>query len=489
MKLLSITISFILITFPLFSEDGHEGHSHDLQSKERGFNPDEEKKVTYTCPMHPNIKTHGPDSCPICGMDLVPIETENTSNEPDENSIMISNTNRRLAGIETEKVQSNFAYQNIKAVGSISFDEGRISTISAYVDGRIEKMYANYTGVEVKKGEHLAELYSPNLYSAQVEFLQAGEALLKMRNSNSSVKKTQKQLLKGAENKLTELGMTSSQIKKLKISKTPKSRLTLNSQVTGTVIKKNKVQGSYIKTGEIIYEVADLSTVWLLLDLFPEETAYLKFGLKVKANIRSAPDKDFIGRISFINPIINQRTRTVRVRVEIPNPDGILKPGDYADANIEVPLGSSGSGSKTFDPELSGKYISPMHPQIVSDKPGKCPICGMKLVPASQFGFTDNPSEIRKIITVPRNAVLTIGKNSAIFVETKENYFSLREVTTGQITKNNKVVILKGLKEGETIASSGVFLIDSQMQLSGKTSIMEVSTQKKAPKQMKHDHH
>ena len=484
MKLLSLILSTALVSIPAFSQEGHEHHNHGesntSSTSKGGFNPDVDNKAVYTCPMHPQIRLGEHDTCPICGMELVPLERDETaeSSGDDDASIIISKASRRLAGIETEIVSAQAVSQSIKAVGSIDFDEARVSSISSYVDGRIEKLYADYTGVLVKKGEHLAEFYSPNLYSAQVEFLQAGEALWNMKDASHSVKRTQRQLLKGAETKLKELGMTTSQIKRLKKSRKARSRLTLNSTATGTVIEKNAVEGSYVKTGQVIYKVADLSTVWLLLDLFPEETTYLKYGLKVTARIRSAPDHDFLGRISFIDPVISKKTRTVRVRVEIPNPDGLLKPGDYADAQIEVPIGTKDNRSKTFDPALSGKYIAPMHPQIVSDKPGKCSICGMDLVSASEFGYTDDQNELEKVIAVPRDAVLTVGKKSVIFVETKENFFSLRQVTTGYVTAENKIVILKGLKEGETIATSGVFLIDSQMQLSGKTSLMQITTDK-----------
>lgn len=475
------------MSFPAFSVEHEESHNHENSNTSISS-----KKAIYTCPMHPQIRSEEPGTCPICGMDLVPLasnDAKNTTNDDDEDNILITKASRRLAGIETEKVSKISASQSIKAIGSISFDEGRISTISAYVDGRIEKLYADYTGVTVKKGEHLAEFYSPNLYSAQVEFLQASEALWNMKDASSSVLRTQKQLLKGAETKLKELGMNNTQISKLKKTRKALTRLTLNSTVNGTVIEKNTTQGSYVKTGQVIYRVADLSTVWLLLDLFPEETTYLKFGLKVTARIRSAPDREFVGRISFIDPIINSQSRTVRVRVEIPNPDGILKPGDYADAQIEVLLGTKGGRSKIYDPELAGKYISPMHPQIISDKPGKCPICGMTMVPAEEFGYTGNQSEMEQVIAVPRDAVLSIGKKSVIFVEAKENFFTLREVTVGHVTTSNNIVIINGLQDGETIATSGVFLIDSQMQLSGKTSLMQVTTGKKAKADVEHDHH
>ena len=438
----------------------------------------ESNKTVYTCPMHPHIKNPEPGSCPVCGMDLVLLEAEPPAAGNDTaEAITLTKATRRLAGIETEKVRAESVYQKIRAVGSISYDEGRVATISAHVDGRIEKLYADYKGVLVKKNEHLAEFYSPDLYSAQVEYLQAGEALLNMRDSGLvSVKRTQQQLLSGARTKLRELGMTPGQINRLKKSRKARSRLTMVSQVTGTVIEKKAVEGSYVKKGQVIYKVADLSTVWLLLDLFPEEITYLKFGLKVNARVRSSPDQEFSGRISFIDPVIDRKTRTVRVRVEIPNGEGLLKPGDFADATIDVPVRQRGSRGETYDPDLAGKFISPMHPQIISDKPGKCPICGMTMVPAAQFGYSKEKTQEDKIIAIPRDAVLTVGKTSVVFVESAENRFSLRRVSTGPVAAGNRIVILRGLEEGETIAATGVFLIDSQMQLSGKTSLMQITS-------------
>lgn len=434
----------------------------------------------YTCPMHPNIKQYEPGSCPICGMDLVLIEAEEaTSNQQHPDSINISKASRRLAGIETEVVREVVAYQNIDAIGSIDFAEGRISTIAAYVDGRIEKLYANYTGVKVKKGEHLAEFYSPALYTAQIEYLQARNAWNKMRNSKlDSIISNQRALLRNAERRLTELGMSDSQITGLKQTGRARSRLVMDSTVSGTVIEKNAVEGSFVKAGQIIYKVADLSTVWLLLDMFPEETSYLKFGLKVKASIRSAPDRYFEGRISFISPVIDKKTRTVRVRVEIPNPDGHLRPGDFAEASIKVPVGSQELGAKTYDSELAGKYISPMHPVEVSDKPGQCPVCGMDMVPVEEYGYTSSKDELESVVTVPRDAILSVGRGHVVFVEEEKDRFMLREIVMGPVVEGNHVVIIKGLSPGELVATSGVFLIDSQMQLTGKTSLIQISKEK-----------
>lgn len=471
--------------------DNQQNSAKSDSSKSKQLN-DFSNQSIYTCPMHPNIKTHEPGRCPICGMDLVPLNDADSSStdKQESESIHISKTSRRLAGIETQMVEAKPLSQSIKAVGSLSLDEGRVATISAYVDGRIEKLYADYTGVLVTKGEHLAEFYSPSLYAAQVEYLQAGEALAKMEQSNlKSIKMSQTQLLQGVETKLKELGMTPQQIVRLKKERKAQSRLTLVSQVTGTVIEKNAVEGSYVKTGQVIYKVADLSNIWLLLDLFPEETVHLRFGQKVYAKIRSSPHREFIGRISFIAPVISEKTRTVRVRVEIPNNEGMLKPGDYAEATIKVPITPEGKHSKTYDPELAGKYFSPMHPQIITDKPGSCPICGMNLVPTSQFGYSEDPNDLKPVIAIPRDGVITVGFKSVVFVESSPDRFTLREVSTGVVTSDNQIIIQNGLKEGEIVATSGVFLIDSQMQLSGKTSLMNVITSDKVPSDNSHQHH
>ena len=474
-----LLLTFLIAPGSGLAQSGHEGHDHGTIAKNR---------PAYICPMHPNIKQDEPGTCPICGMDLVPMNRQNPTTDRNDESIIISKASRRLAGIETEKVTKTKVYQTIHAIGTIDFDEGRISSIAAYVNGRIEKLYANYTGVNVKKGEHLAEFYSPSLYSAQIEYIQAGSALRKMRDSQlHHTLSTQRALLTNAERKLKELGMSPSQIQTLKKTRQAKSRLVMDSTVSGTVIEKNAVEGSYIKAGQIIYKVADLSTVWLLLDMFPEETAFLKFGLKVEARIRSAPGKSFFGRISFISPVIDKKTRTVRVRVEIPNPNGILRPGDFANASLLVPVTAHGPHTKIYDPDLAGKYISPMHPQEMSDKPGKCSVCGMDLIPAEEFGYAMEMSDLEKVATVPRDAILSVGKGHVVFVEREKDRFFLQNIVMGPVVEGNRVVVLSGLKTGDIVASSGVFLIDSQMQLSGKTSLMQISTEKETSFQQEHN--
>lgn len=438
-----------------------------------------EKGAVYTCPMHPQIRQPNPGRCPICGMELVLAEHEHeASQSEDDQSISITPATRRLAGIKTGEVKATALNKVIKAVGTLTFDESKLATIPAYIDGRIEELYADYTGVAVQKGDSLAVLYSPSLFSAQVEYLQSRKTLSRMSGGGiSSVQETQSELMENSRTKLLELGMSENQVAQIGKSGKAKSRLEIFSPIAGTVIEKPASRGQYLKAGQTIFKIADLTTVWLMIDVFPEDASKIHYGQKVEAKVRSVPGKTFTGRVAFVSPVVNPLTRTIGVRVEIVNEKGQLRPGDYAEAEMTVSLAADGGSSKIYDPELVGKYISPMHPQNISDKPGKCPVCGMDLVPSEKFGFSETPTE-EKVIAVPRDAVLQVGKTSVVFVENTKGTFSLREVQTGP-SAGNSIVIVSGLEESETIAVDGVFLLDSQMQLSGKTSLIDVSNSAK----------
>ncbi|QDT92665.1 efflux RND transporter periplasmic adaptor subunit [Gimesia algae] len=426
------------------------------------------KQTVYTCPMHPQIRQPTPGRCPICGMTLVPAAKSGA--DIDQLAINIEPTQRRLANIQTAEVKSEPVNSIIETIGSIEIDESRHATIAAYIDGRIEKLFADYTGVEVEKGDHLAIVYSPELYSAQIELLEARNALKKMTSGSLAVvREVQEKLVTNSRQKLVELGMTDEQINQLLTSGKAESRLTIYAPFGGTVTQKLAEEGKYIKAGEPIYRIANLSTVWLMLELYPEDASHIRFGQVVEAELQSLPGKILKGRVVFIDPTVNKTRRTVGVRVEFSNEHGQLRPGDYAKAQITVPIGPQG---KVYDSELAGKWISPMHPQVIRDQPGDCPICGMKLVPTSRYGYSEQPVDQNAALTVPRSAVLLAGDHSVVYVETEPGRFELRNVTLGPMLRN-RAVILDGVKQGEQVATAGNFLIDSQMQLSGKPSLID----------------
>lgn len=425
-------------------------------------------QTTHTCPMHPQIRQPGPGRCPICGMELVPATSG--GGDLDELAVNIETAQRRLANIQTDVVRREPLSDTIDTVGAIAIDESRMATIPSYIDGRIERLFADYTGVDVNKDDHLAVIYSPELYSAQVEYSESRNSLAKMTSGALAVvRETQAKLVASSRQRLVELGMTEEQIIKLEEDKEPLSRLTIYSPIGGTVIEKLAVDGKYVKAGEPIYRIANLTTVWLMLELYPEDAVRVRFGQRVEAEIQSLPGNSLEGRVAFIDPTVDPKKRTVGVRVEFLNKDRLLRPGDYAQAKIFLPIGDQG---EIYDADLAGRWISPMHPQIIRDEPGDCPICGMDLVPTSRYGYSDKPVAQPASLFVPRSAVLMAGANSVVYVETEPGRFEIRSVVLGPVLRN-RVVILDGLKEGEQVATAGNFLIDSQMQLAGKPSLID----------------
>lgn len=387
---------------------GGEGHAHAAEAS-----------VTYTCAMHPNIRSPEPGPCPICAMPLVPATSAVLSSDP--LAVHIAPAARRLANIQTAKAERRPLGRAIRAVGALNYDEQRLATISGYVGGRIEKLFADYTGVVVEQGDPMALLYSPELYAAQSEYLQALEALKSSGGAGlARFREVQQELADASRDKLIELGMTAEQVRELAQSGEAQTRLTIHAPIGGTVLRVLAREGRYVKKGEPIYRVADLSKVWLMLELFPEDAARLEPGQAVEARVKSLPGEKFHGRVAFIDPMVDPQTRTIGVRVEIDNAQGRLRPGDYATAAIEVPLGEGDAAP----------------------------------------------------LVVPRSAVLMAGENSVVYVETDPGRFEIRPVTLGPLTARYAVIV-EGVKEGEQVATAGNFLIDSQMQLAGKPSLID----------------
>ncbi|MCR9292180.1 MAG: efflux RND transporter periplasmic adaptor subunit [bacterium] len=417
----------------------------------------------YVCPMMCTPPSTQPGRCPVCGMELVEV-TSGSGGSGDGISVDIDPAARRLVGIQTATAKMGEVNRTIRTIGSIDFDESRLSTISAYVDGRLEQLYADYVGVQVSTGDNLALIYSPQLYSAQTEFVTSLES-----SPSSRFQIGDSSLQEMARENLSELGMSSEQIETLRETRKPQSRILIKSPQAGTVIAKSAIEGDYVKTGQQLYRIADLSTLWLMLDLYPDDAASVRFGQQVEAEIQSHPGEVFTGRVAFIDPTVNKRTRTVSVRVEILNFDGKLRPGDYATARITVPAVPS---DVVYDPALAGKYISPMHPQVIRDAPGDCPLCGMDLLPTSELGFASEPLPEQEVVTVPRHAVLLTGDSGVVYVETDPGHFEIRRVTVGPMNDDDAVIV-EGLAAGETVATHGNFLIDSQMQLAGNPSLLD----------------
>lgn len=431
--------------------------------------------VEHICPMFCVPPQEGPGRCAVCGMELVPASSGDQGG--DGRSIQIDPASRRVANIRTVAAQFESQKRPIRTIGQLRYDEGALATISSFAEGRIERLYADFTGMEVQAGDHLALVYSPPLYSAQVELLQSWRSLNGVSSDNSAatrVRESQARLYEGTRRKLIdELGMTETQVAQLEQSGQANSRLHLYSPIRGTVIERLAVEGQYVQRGEPIYRIADLAQVWLMLDLFPEDAAAIRYGQRVEAEVQSLPGRRFHGRVAFIDPVVNPTTRTVGVRVVLPNENRRLRIGDFAWANIQVELDPTGEATdEIYDPELASKWISPRHPHVIEDQPGDCRVCGVSLVSATRFGFLEQPVESRKVLVIPRSAVLMAGQNSVVYVEVEAGRFEIRPVVLGP-SLGDRIVITSGVEPGEYVAVSGNFLIDSQMVLAGNPSLID----------------
>jgi len=324
----------------------------------------------------------------------------------------------------------------------------------------------------VREGDCLALVYSPELYSAQVEYLLSlGQRATGLSGSGAGAGAAAGGgLLESSRRRLLALGMTEQQAEELESGGEASSRLQMVAPISGTVVEKLAVEGQYVREGEAVFQLADLSAVWLILELFPEEAAGVRFGQRVHVEVQSLPGRRIEGRVVFVAPRVTPETRTVGVRVVLPNEDGELRVGDYARAEIDPVV--MGVGGLVYDAELAGSWLSLRHPQMTSGGRGTCPICGEPLISGRELGFTDEAAEASGVLVIPRHALLLAGENGVVYVETEAGRFELRRVVVGRVS-GGEVEIREGLSVGELVAVRGNFLIDSQMQLSGQPSLID----------------
>ncbi len=441
---------------------------------------------TWTCSMHPQVRRDGPGKCPICFMDLVPVEASADAPALGDRSISLSDAARRLARVRTAVAARGFPEVEVRMVGKVDFDETRIRTIAPYVSGRVDRLYVDYTWLPVQRGDHLAELYSPQLIAAQSEYLEAREARDALASSDLEImRETAARTVDAAREKLRLWGLTAEQIGDLEERGSPAEVVTLYSPMSGVVVEKNVQEGMYVETGTPLFRVADLSVVWVELQAFESDLAWIHLGQEVSFTVEAYPGERFPGRISFVEPIVNPDTRTVDLRVRTDNADGRLKPDMLVRATVAARVAGAG---KVFDPYLAGKWISPMHPWVVKDRPGSCDVCGMKLVPTEVLGYASAGRASAAPVLVPDSAPLVTGKRAIVYVETDGvdgPVYEGREVVLGP-RAGDVYVVESGLSEGERVVVEGAFRIDASLQIQGKRSMM--SPEGGAPAPSTHDH-
>jgi len=430
----------------------------------------------WTCSMHPQIRSDKPGKCPICGMTLIPVaETHESSTATPRAVLTLSPSAINLAGIETTPVVRKEALAEINLVGKINFNETRNVTISAKFPGRVEKLYLNYVGAPLTKGEHIAEIFS-----AEIAVLQRELILTKKNktdgniNINNSLPDPQK-TFDAAVNKAKLWGLTDDQINNILKTGTISRTMTLYSPVIGIVKEQKVLENHYFKEGDVLFVISDLSSLWLILDAYEQDLPYLHYGQEVEFSVEAFPGKKFHGTVAYINPTVDETTRTVQVRVIIDNKDGKLKPGMFAHATVFAHMGADG----TAIPEnLDGKWICPMHPEVIEDKPGKCPICSMPLETAAELGLTLSPEQQKMSLPmlIPATAPLITGKRTVVYIEAKPGEFEGREIELGPKV-GGFYIVESGLKVGDKVVVKGNFKLDSELQIQAKPSMMNDDTE------------
>ena len=392
------------------------GTKNNLKSENEADSLEVAKETIWTCSMHPQIRQNEPGACPICGMDLIPLE-EDDNEGIDPNAISMSATAMQLANVQTAVVGAINHVKEVRLNGKIKEDERLLFSQSSHVPGRIENLSVNFTGDYVRKGQVIASVYSPELVTAQEELFQAQ----KMQDS-------QPQLFSAAREKLKRWKLTDSQINQMLQSGVATTTFDIRADVSGSVIQKMVNVGDYVERGQPIYEIADLSRVWVLFDIYESDMEWVNSGDKVEYTVASLPGKTFTGTITFLDPVINPTTRVAKARVVTANRGLRLKPEMFVSGILQAEL------KKTAD-----------------------------------------------AVVVPKSAVMWTGQRSVVYVKSVSNQglnFQMREVTLGP-SLGESFVINDGLEMGEEIAINGTFSIDAAAQLAGKPSMMspdQVST-------------
>jgi Cu(I)/Ag(I) efflux system membrane fusion protein len=402
-------------------------------------------------------------------MDLIPVET--TEGQVGPRQIVFSEDALKLMEIQTTPVERKFVEAEVRMVGKVEYDESRVKEITAWVPGRIDRLYVDFTGILVRKGDHMVYLYSPQLLSAQAELLQAAKAVQGTSGATELIQRSSIATLEAAREKLRLLGLQKEQIETIEKTGQITDHLTIYAPIGGIVIAKHANAGDYVETGTKIYTIADLSEVWVKLDAYESDMMWVRYGQQVEFTAEAYPGQAFTGKITFIDPVLDGRTRTVKLRVNADNSDGRLKPEMFVRALVRVALAA---GGKVMEPALAGKWICSMHPEIIAEQPGRCDICGMDLVTTQSLGYVTADTTAEPPLVIPATAPLITGERAVVYVQVpgqEKPTYEGRQVTLGP-RAGDYYIVNDGLAEGEKVVTKGNFKIDSALQIQAKPSMM-----------------
>lgn len=398
---IGILVVGLLLGWLLFggSSVSEQSNEHELTQEENGM---------WTCSMHPQVMQPEAGDCPICGMDLIPAERSSDGLMADQ--FKLSENALALANIQTSIVGNSSATGNaIKLSGKIVENEEANAVQVSYFSGRIEQLNVSFTGEEIRKGQLLATIYSPELYAAQQELLTA-----------SSLKESQPALYRAVRNKLKLWKLSESQINQIEETGKVKENFPVYATISGTVSEKLVEQGDYIKQGQPLLKIANLKTVWAHFDVYENQIKLFKKGQEISITTNAHANKEFKAKVDFIDPVLNTRTRTVKLRAVLINKEDVFKPGMFVEGKIK--------------------------------------------------GISSNEEQV---LTIPSSAVLWTGERSVVYIKANPNepVFEMREVVLGNQLGDNYEV-LEGLINGNEIVTNGTFTVDAAAQLRGKKSMM-----------------
>jgi Cu(I)/Ag(I) efflux system membrane fusion protein len=399
------------------TSDPHAGHEH----AEAG-----DDATTWTCSMHPQIQQDEPGQCPICGMDLIPASSGDGSGETlAPNEIELDPRAKKLARIRTTEVTRRASQGAIKRLlGRVVPAETQVKTVTAWTAGRIDRLRVATTGERIRRGQTIADIYSPEIYAAHRELLSALAQLERLSDADGYAKKSAQASVESIRRKLKLLGVTDAQLRRMEQADSAWESVPIRAQFGGTVMERLVDEGNYVNAGSGIYRVADLSRLWVQLDAYESDLPALQEGQVVELEVASMPGVTFEGKVAFIDPVVDPQTRTAQVRVEVENPDRKLRPGMWTEATV-----------------------------LANDA----------------VGADDEPP-----LVIPESAPLFSGRRSIVYVEVPDREvptYEAREVKLGAKV-GHVFPVIAGLEAGEQVVIHGAFVLDADLQIRGGKSLM-----------------